>query len=130
MGIPDGAHTHGSGGSGLGTALLVLFGAAVAVKLAGPVVATVSEIVYVLMIVVAVLAGVGAAGVVGVVLWRWRHPRPDAARAAALPPRVARGAPPPPEPQRPAIEQPAELHLHLHGVSAEDVAEILRRELP
>jgi hypothetical protein len=33
MGIPDGAHTHGSGGSGLGTAVLVLIGAVLAVKL-------------------------------------------------------------------------------------------------
>jgi hypothetical protein len=27
-------------------------------------------------------------------------------------------------------ELPGEVHLHLHGVSAEDVAEILRREIP
>jgi hypothetical protein len=31
-----------------------------------------------------------------------------------------------PEPRRPAVERPA-VHLHLHGVSAEDVAEVLRR---
>jgi hypothetical protein len=29
--------------------------------------------------------------------------------------------------QRPAIERPAEIHLHLHGVSADDIAAILRR---
>ena len=74
-GIPDGAHTHGSGG-GLGAALLVVVGAALAVKLAGPVVAAAAELVYVLVIVVAVIAGVGDVGVVGVLLWRWRHPRP------------------------------------------------------
>jgi hypothetical protein len=28
--------------------------------------------------------------------------------------------------QRAAIERPAEVHLHLHGVSAEDIAAILR----
>jgi hypothetical protein len=38
MGIPDGAHTHGSGG-GIGAAVLVIVGAALALKLAGPVVA-------------------------------------------------------------------------------------------
>jgi hypothetical protein len=32
-----------------------------------------------------------------------------------------------PAPQRPAIEGPAEVHLHFHGVGAEDVAEVLRR---
>lgn len=36
-------------------------------------------------------------------------------------------APPLPEP-RPAIERPPEVHLHLHGVSAEDIAAILRRQ--
>ena len=36
MRIPDGAHTHGhSGGSGLGTAVLVVIGAALAVNSPG-----------------------------------------------------------------------------------------------
>jgi hypothetical protein len=48
--IPDGAHTHGSGGSGLGPAVLVLVGAALAVKLAGPVLGAVSELVHMLLI--------------------------------------------------------------------------------
>ena len=30
-------------------------------------------------------------------------------------------------PPRPAIEHPREVHLHLHGVSAEDIAAILAR---
>jgi hypothetical protein len=33
--------------------------------------------------------------------------------------------PPLPAPQRPAIEAPRELHLHFHGVTAEDVAAII-----
>jgi hypothetical protein len=36
MGHPDGAHTHGSGGGGLGSALLVVLGAALVVKAAPP----------------------------------------------------------------------------------------------
>ena len=44
-----------------------------------------------------------------------------------MPPRVVRAAQPLPEPQRRAIERSAEVHLHLHGVSAEDVAELLAR---
>jgi hypothetical protein len=46
------------------------------------------------------------------------------------PPVVQRPARALPEPQ-PAIEWPAELHLYLHGVSAEDIAAILsRRDQP
>jgi len=42
-------------------------------------------------------------------------------------PQLARAAPPLPPP-RPAIERPQEVHLHLHGVSAKDIAAILNRE--
>jgi hypothetical protein len=98
------------------------------VTLAGPVVAAASEIVYVLMIVVAVLVSAGAAGAVGVLIWRWHHPRPIAVRAVQAPKSVG-AAQPLPEPPR-AIEPGGQLHLHFHGVTAEDVAEILRRELP
>jgi hypothetical protein len=59
MGIPDGAHTHGSGG-GLGTVVLVVLGAALAVKLAGPVVASVGELFHVLVIAAGVIVGVSA----------------------------------------------------------------------
>jgi hypothetical protein len=49
MGIPDGAHTHGSGGSGLGTALLVLVGAALAVKAAPVVLGAAAELLHVVL---------------------------------------------------------------------------------
>jgi hypothetical protein len=126
MGHPDGAHTHGSGGSGLGTAVLVILGAALAVKLAGPVVAVVSQLVYVFMIVVAVAAVAGAAGAAGVFIWR-RRTRPKAARTVLLPPQV-RAAQTFPAPQRRAIEARGQVHIHhhWHGVTAEDVAAILR----
>ena len=125
MGIPDGAQTHGSGGSGLGTAVLVLVGAALAVKLAGPVAAAVGEFVHVLLIVAAVLLGVSAAGLVALLAWRWRRYRPEAARAT-YPPQVGAGAQPLPEPPR-AIESGGDLHPHLHGISAEEVAAIIER---
>jgi hypothetical protein len=32
--------------------------------------------------------------------------------------------------QRPAIERAPEVHLHLHGVSAQDVAAIIRQQQP
>jgi hypothetical protein len=101
--------------------------AALAVKLAGPVLAAVGEVVYVLVIVVAVTTGVGAISLVGLLIWRWRRTHMDAARArpplhgAVVPPLhgEARAAQPLPAP-RPAIEQ--HVHHHWHGVSAKDVA--------
>ena len=80
MGIPDGAHTHGSGGSGIGAAVLVVIGAALVVKLAGPVLDAAAELLRVLLIATGVIVGVGAASLVGLIAWRWRS-RKDAARA-------------------------------------------------
>jgi hypothetical protein len=132
MGVPDGAHTHGhGGGSDLGTALLVLFVAALVVKAAAAVLGAAAELLHVFLIVAGVVVGTGAAGLVGLLIWRWR--RSEAARAAgqlhgaAVPPLhgEARAAQPLPQP-RPAIEQ--HVHHHWHGVSAKDVAAILRRQ--
>ncbi len=84
---------------------------------------------YVLVIVVTVTAGVVAAGLVDLLMWRWRRSRKDAAALCfapgALSPLhgVERAARPLPEP-RPAIERAPEVYLHVHGVSAEDVAAI------
>jgi hypothetical protein len=134
MGHPDGAHTHGSGGSGLGTAVLVVIGAALAVKLAGPVLDAAAELLRVLLIAAGVIVFVGAASLVGLIAWRWRS-RKDAARA--MPPRtlVARAAQPLPKawpvhalPAESPRELPTEVHFHLHGVSAEEIAAILRRQ--
>jgi hypothetical protein len=92
--------------------------------------------VYVLLIVVAVIAGAGAIGLVGLLTWRWRRTHKDAARArpplhGALYPLhgVTRAAQPLPQ-APPAIELPQEVYLHLHGVSAEDIAAVLAREAP
>ena len=130
MGHSDGAHTHGSGG-GLGEVLVILL----AVALLGPAVAAaVAELIHVLLIAAGVIAGVGAASLAGLLAWRWRS-RKDAARA--MPPRtlVARAAPPLPQARRtaelpaaPQREPPGGLHLHVHGLNAEDVAAILNRQ--
>jgi hypothetical protein len=73
---------------------------------------------------------------VGLLIWRWRRTHKDAARArppfrAALYPLqgVTRAAQPLAAP-RPAIERAPDIHLHLHGVSAEDVAGIIRQQQP
>jgi hypothetical protein len=78
----DPCRARGSGGSGLAMAVLVLVGAALAVKLAGPVVAAVGELVHVPVIAAVVIVGVGAVWVGGLLAWRWRRPRRDAARTA------------------------------------------------
>jgi hypothetical protein len=134
MGHLDGAHTHGSGGSGLGAALLVILGAALFVNAAPVVLGAAAELLHVLLIVAGVVVGAGAACLVGLLAWRWRRTRLTAARAehalqgAMHPlPRVTRAAQPLPKP-RPAIEQPAEVHLHLHGISAEEAAAIIERQ--
>jgi hypothetical protein len=130
---PDGVHTHGhSGGSGLGTAVLVVIGAALAVKLAGPVLDATAELLRVLLIAAGVIVGVGGASLVGLIAWRWRSRK---AAARAMPPRtlVARAAQPPLLQARRAGELPAAsqreppggLHLHFHGLDAAQVAAII-----
>jgi hypothetical protein len=50
--------------------MLVLVGTALAVRLAGPVVAAVGELVHVLVILAAVIVGAGAVCVGGLLAWR------------------------------------------------------------
>jgi hypothetical protein len=126
MGHPDGAHTHGSGSSGLGTAVLVLVGAALVVKLAAPVAAAVGELVHILLIAVAVIGGLAAAGGIGLLALRLRHSRENGITRVAFPaPTERRAAQAPTEPRR-EIESGG-LHLHLYGISAEEVADIIER---
>jgi hypothetical protein len=65
-------------------AVLVVLGAAFAVRLAGPVLAAAAEVVYVVGIVVAATAGGAAVAVLVAQAWRWRRRRLDAARAEVL----------------------------------------------
>jgi hypothetical protein len=78
---------------------------------------------------------VGATGPLGLPTWRRHRSQAGAARAMSpsresSPPLhgVARAAQPLAE-TRVRIDQPAEIHLHLHGVSAEDAAAIVRRAI-
>jgi hypothetical protein len=131
MGHPDGAHTHGSGGSGLGEFVLVIL----AVALLGPAVAAaVAELLHLLVIVAAVLAVLAGADLVALGAWQLRHARQEMARVVyrvtPAPPRAVQAISEPrprnafPDVPRQAIEAPRQVHLHLHGVSAEDVAAI------
>ena len=133
MGHADGAHTHGGGGFDP-MPILIIIGAIV---LAGPVLAAVAELIHILLIAVAVLAGLAVVSVVAVLAFhvhRWRAGGTIQRSLPAAPrQRVVQGAPAaravqaPREPQ-PALEAPQEVHLHLHGISAEDVAAILARD--
>jgi hypothetical protein len=102
-------------------------------------VAAVAELFHVLLIAAEVILGLGAAAPVGLLAWRWRRSDSDAARAMPpLPRKMAQAAQPLPEarparvlPAEPHRELPAGLRLHLHGVTAEDIAEIIaRRDRP
>jgi len=133
-GIPDGAHTHGSGGAGLGTAILVILGAALAVKLAAPVAAAALELVHIVQIAAAVTGGVvvlaAGAAYATVRVHRWRTRGTTAVPSPAPPPWrpvQARTAP------RQVAGQPSSAiehhhHIHLHGLDAADVAAIIRHQ--
>lgn len=122
-------------GGGIGDAVLVVVAVLVIAAVAGPVMAAVGELVHVLVIVAGVIVGLGAVCVGGLLAWRWRRPRLDAARTA--PPAFAtakavRAAPPPPQerqvpelPAAPRRELPGGLHLHFHGVNLEHIAAII-----
>ena len=102
MGHPDGAHTHGGGGFDP-MPLLIIIGAIV---LAGPILAAVAELIHILLIAVAVLAGLAVVGVVALAAFhvhRWRAG--GTARVALPAPTAARAVQAPTEP-RPAIERP------------------------
>jgi hypothetical protein len=110
--------------------------AVVVVRIAVPVLDAVAELLQVFLIVAGVIVGVGAASLVGLLTWRWRRTQADAARAMPpLPTKMARAAQPLPKawpvhalPAEFPRELPAEVHFHLHGVSAEEIAAILRRQ--
>ena len=97
------------------------------VKVAGPVVAAAAEVVYVFGIVVAATVGGAAVAFMVAQAWRRRRRRLDAARAEVLTAHLPlRAAQPLPHSRR-AIERPREVHLHLHGVSAAELAAIIRQ---
>ena len=105
--------------------------AALAVKLAGPVLAAASELLQMVLIADGIIVGAGAAGLVGLLTWRWRRRPTDAARATLPHPGavtplhgVTRAAQPLPQP-RPALGRAPEIHLHLDGLAPEDLAVIL-----
>ena len=105
---------------------------ALAVKAAPAFLGAAAELLHVVLIVAGVIVGVGAAGLLDLLIWRGPHPAGRGPRQAplqgALYPLhgVTRAAQPLPKSQ-PALERPSDIHLHPHGVSAEDIAALLAR---
>jgi hypothetical protein len=121
--------TTDGGGSGLAVPLAI--GAAVlAAAVAGPVAAAVGELLRAVVIIAAVAAALAVAAVAAAVALRLRG---GYSRPRVLPPRVygstsvhaVQGRP---EPRALPPRQEVHVHHHWHGVSAEDVAAIIRQE--
>jgi hypothetical protein len=93
-----------------------------------------AALLHLVLIVTGDIVRVGAAAAAAVLAWRWRKRKTGAART--MPPlrqKMARAASPLPQTRRPdatpsetARELPGGLHLPSHGVTAEDVTEVLR----
>jgi hypothetical protein len=137
MGCPFPEHHKSSGGGGgsggAWTALAVVLAAASAAAAARPVVHAAAELVQAVLIGASVLLGLAVAAVVAFVSFRVWHRATTAARAVEPPPPAVRWTtrtlPEPREP-RPALERPAEVHVHLHGVQPADIAAMLNGVQP
>jgi hypothetical protein len=134
MGHPDGAHTHGSGGNGLPEVVLVVLAVAVVATVVGP--GRRRRVALRAHDRGRVIVGIGVAAVAGLLASRWRSWKASAARTTLRFSRrwcgphrrllqARRANELPAESQR---ELPGGLHLHFHGVRAEDIAAILVRE--
>jgi hypothetical protein len=116
---PSGAHTHPQmGGGGSGNGWLVILGAIAVAAIAGPAAHAIRDLITVVAITGAVV--LAAAGAAAVLTYRVR--RRD---ARALTQRGIRALP---VPEQRALGRAQEVHLHFHGISAEDVAAIIARQ--
>jgi len=108
--------------SGSGVAVPLAIGAAVlAAAIAGPVAAAVGELLRALVIIAMVVVAVAATGVA--LALRLRHGPPRALPRRVFGPASVHAAQDRTQPR--ALPARQEVHLHFHGVTAEDVAAIL-----
>jgi hypothetical protein len=116
--------TTDGGGTGLAVPLAV--GAAVlAAAVAGPVLAAVADLLRAVFIILAAAVVLALAGGAVAAVYRLRHPQPRIA-----PPGVIHARPVRPVQDRTGprvLAAPREVHIHLHDVSAEDMAAIIRQ---
>ena len=115
-----------SGGSGAGEAALLIGVIVLAAAVAGPVLAAVGELLRALVIIAAVVVVLAVAATGAAVALRLRHRPPP-----PLPPRVygstsVHAVRDRTQPR--ALPAQPEVHLHFHGVTAEDVAAIIARQ--
>jgi hypothetical protein len=116
---PSGAHTHPEmGGGGSGNLWLVFLGAIALTAIAGPAAHAIRDLIMVVAITLAVVLAV--AGTAAVLTCRVR--RRD---TRALTQRGIRALP---TLDQRTLGRAQEVHLHFHGVSAEDVAAIIARQ--
>jgi hypothetical protein len=121
----DGAHTHSRSGSGLAETALMAAAAVFVAAVAAPIIQAITGLLVVLAVITGALVVLGSAGLVVFLRARRRHSDGTAVAFHPQAPWRAGQALPAPRPQ--AIKRPQELHLHLHGTSAEDLAAILSR---
>jgi hypothetical protein len=112
--------TTGSGSDSIGPVLGVIGAVILAAAVAGPVLAAVGELVRAVLIAVAVVVVLAVIGGAAVVAHRLRHPQPR-----ALPRRVYGSTSVQGRSQPRVLPARPEVHLHFHGVTAEDVAAIV-----
>ena len=121
MGHPDGAHSHGpEGGGGLVLAVIA------AVVLIGGAGSAIGSAVVTLVIIAAAVLTVAVLAAVGLLAWRTRQDGPRRHTAARAIVQLRPGSRPQLSPaHRPAIGPGRELHIHLHGLTPEQVAAIV-----
>jgi hypothetical protein len=116
---PSGAHTHPEiGGGGSGNGWLVFFGAMALAAIVGPAAHAIRDLIIVVVITVAVV--LAAAGTAAVLTYRVRRRDTRAVTQQGI--RAL------PTPDQRALGRAQEVHLHFHGVSAEDLAAIIIRQ--
>jgi hypothetical protein len=116
--------TDGDSGSGaLGELAAVVLGVALIAAVAVPLINALASLLEVLAVIVGALVLLGSVCLVCLLRFQARRSRPVTATVVS-PARPAFSRPLG-APQRPAVEGKRELHLHFHGVDAEDVSAIL-----
>ena len=116
---PSGAHTHPEmGGGGRGNGWLVILGAITLAAIADQAAHAIRDLIMMVAITVAVV--LAAMGTAAVLTYRVRSRDTRALTQRGI--RVARA------PEQQALGRAQEVHLHFHGVNAEDVAAIIARQ--
>ena len=121
MGRPDGAHTHGPQGGGE----LVLAVIAAAVLIGSGALSALASALTTILIITGCTIGIAVLGGIAFLVYRARQDRPGPPIAA----RPVYRLPPEPRPSleapsRPALEPGREIHLHLHGLTPDQIAAV------